>query len=57
MSAKRHKYRNGIPTATYGDLSYKEQKQSINMTELNLKKKKNANKRKSDKKRGKQDER
>lgn len=36
MAIRRHKYRNGKPTATFGELSYLEQSKSIRMTEINL---------------------
>lgn len=36
MVIRRHKYRNGKPTATFGELNYSEQSKSIRMTEINL---------------------
>lgn len=36
MVIRRHKYRKGKPTATFGELSYLEQSKSIRMTEINL---------------------
>lgn len=38
MSNKRHKYRNGQPTATFEELTYGEQSKTINMSKLNLRK-------------------
>lgn len=37
MANKRHKYRDGEPTATFDGLNKKERAQSINMQRLNLK--------------------
>ncbi len=46
MSMKRHKYGpNGKPQATFEDLTYDEQSKSIRMTEINLRKMKEAHKR------------
>ena len=36
MSDRRHKYRNGEPTATFEELTYAEQAKSINMKQINL---------------------
>lgn len=47
MSNKRHKYRDGEPTKTFEELSYAEQAQSINVTELNLAKMKGAHRRRA----------
>ena len=47
MVIRRHKYRNGKPTATFGELNYLEQSKSIRMTEVNLQRTKEAHKRKS----------
>ena len=47
MSNKRHKYRNGQATATFGELTYGEQSKSINMSKLNLKKMESAHIRKA----------
>ena len=46
MAIRRHKYRNGKPTATFGELNYLEQSKSIRMTETNLQRMKKAHKRK-----------
>jgi len=46
MATRRHKYRKGKPTATFGELSYLEQSKSIRMTEINLQRMKEAHKRK-----------
>lgn len=45
MAIRRHKYRNGKPTATFGELSYLEQSKAIRMTEVNLQRMKEAHKR------------
>lgn len=47
MAIKRHKYRNGKPTATFGELSYSEQSKSIRMIEINLQRMKESHERKS----------
>ncbi|MGA2323232.1 MAG: hypothetical protein ABSG22_05235 [Sedimentisphaerales bacterium] len=47
MRRKTHQYRNGKPTKEFGELSYKAQAQSINMTKVNLKKMVAAHKRKA----------
>jgi hypothetical protein len=47
MDMIRHQYRNGEPTKRFGELSYKEQAQSINMTKINLRKMVAARKRKT----------
>ena len=47
MDMRRHQYRNGKPTKEFGELSYKGQAQSINMTKVNLKKMVAAHKRKA----------
>ena len=47
MDMRRHQYRNGKPTKRFGELSYKEQAQSINMAKINLKKMAAAHKRKA----------
>ena len=47
MVIRRHKYRNGKPTATFGELSYLEQSKSIRITEINLHRMKESHKRKS----------
>jgi hypothetical protein len=36
MTRKRHQYRDGEPTKEFGELTYKEQTQSINATRVNL---------------------
>ena len=46
MAIRRHKYRNGKPTATFGELNYFEQSKSIQMTEINLQRMKKAHNRK-----------
>jgi len=46
MVIRRHKYRNGKPTATFGELSYLEQSKSIRMTEINLQRMKENHRRK-----------
>ena len=46
MVIRRHKYRNGKPTATFGELSYLEQSKSIRMTEVNLQRMKKNHRRK-----------
>jgi len=46
MVIRRHKYRDGRPTATFGELSYLEQSKSIRMTEINLQRMKENHKRK-----------
>ena len=47
MSSKRHKYRNGQPTATFEELTYGEQSKAINMSKLNLRKMKSAHRRRA----------
>jgi hypothetical protein len=47
MSTKRHKYRDGEPTKEFGELTYKEQAQSINTTRINLTKMEEAHCRKA----------
>lgn len=47
MSNERHKYRNGRPTRTFEGLSYPDQAKSINMTEYNLARMKEAHKRRA----------
>ena len=47
MVIRRHKYRKGKPTATFGELSYLEQSKSIRMTEINLQRMKESHKRRS----------
>jgi hypothetical protein len=36
MGRKRHKYRDGVPTAEFPDLNRKERAQSINAQKINL---------------------
>lgn len=47
MSSKRHQYRDGEPTKEFGELTYKEQAQSINATRMNLERMKEAHRRKA----------
>ena len=47
MAIRRHKYRNGKPTATFGELSYLEKSKSIRMTEINLYRMKESHKRRN----------
>ena len=47
MTRKRHQYRDGEPTKEFGDLTYKEQAQSINATRMNLEKMKEAHRQKA----------
>ena len=47
MAIRRHKYRDGKPTASFGELSYLEQSKSIRMTEINLQRMKEKHKRRS----------
>jgi hypothetical protein len=46
MTRKRHQYREGEPTKEFGELTYKEQAQSMNMTKLNLKRQEETHRRK-----------
>lgn len=46
MTRKRHQYRDGEPTKEFGELTYKEQAQSMNMTKLNLKRQEETHRRK-----------
>ena len=47
MDMRRHQYRNNEPTKKFGELNYKEQAQSVNMTKVNLRKMVAAQKRKA----------